>query len=65
MAVAGTLSVMELVSIHEIAAALGVSRQRADQLSRQRDFPKPLGEVRAGRIWRKRDFEKWMEAKGR
>jgi predicted DNA-binding transcriptional regulator AlpA len=36
-----------LVGIHEIAAALGVSRQRADQLSRREDFPKPVIELQS------------------
>lgn len=56
---------MKLAGLHEIAEMLGVSRQRADQLARQRDFPKPLDEVKAGRIWRLADIEKWKEAKGR
>ena len=48
------------MGITEIAQALNLSRQRADQLSRQVGFPKPLGEVAAGRIWRRADIEKWL-----
>lgn len=56
---------MNLIGIHEIAQSLGVTRTRADQLSRQRDFPKPLAELKMGRVWRLSDFEKWKERHGR
>lgn len=56
---------MKLVGLHEVAEILGVSRQRADQLARERDFPKPVAEIRAGRIWRESDIEKWMVKRGR
>jgi predicted DNA-binding transcriptional regulator AlpA len=49
----------------EIADLLGVSRQRADQLSRTDSFPTPLGEVAAGRIWRRSDVEAWAHEQGR
>lgn len=51
---------MELVGIAEIAAILGVSKQRADQLARTPAFPKPVSELASGRIWRKRDVERWI-----
>lgn len=44
---------------------LGVSRQRADQLSRAGDFPTPVGEISAGRIWLRDDVETWAKAAGR
>lgn len=56
---------MNLAGLHEVAEMLGVSRQRADQLVRQRDFPKPVAELRGGRIWRVGDIEKWKEKHGR
>ena len=55
----------KLVGIHEIAAALGVTRQRADQLSRREDFPKPVVDLQMGRIWNTKDIRKWMKSKGR
>lgn len=56
---------MNLVGLHEVAAMLGVSRQRADQLARERDFPKPVADLKAGRVWRQADVEKWMVRRGR
>lgn len=54
---------LALMGLHEIAELLGVSRQRADQLARQRDFPEPAAEIRAGRIWLRADVERWRDAK--
>lgn len=56
---------MNLVGIHEIAEALGVSRQRADVLARREDFPKPVAVLQMGRVWRVSDFEKWRAKHGR
>ncbi len=56
---------MDLVGASEIAAMLGVSRQYADRLSRTDDFPDPLGEVNAGRIWERDDVEAWARETGR
>jgi hypothetical protein len=50
----------------EIATRLGVTRQRADQLSPQRDFPEPYDELgdlkRPTRIWLMKDVEAWIGA---
>lgn len=54
---------IQLAGLHEVAEILGVSRQRADQLARQAGFPQPLDEIRAGRIWRRADIERWAEAR--
>lgn len=43
----------------EIAEMVGLSRQRVDQLSRQRDFPEPWAELKTGRVWRDTDIEAW------
>lgn len=50
----------ELVGVAEIAAMLGVSRQRVDQLAAAEDFPPPLAELAAGRIWARAAVEEWM-----
>lgn len=42
---------MEIIGAAEIATILGVSRQRADQLVRQKGFPDAIEELTAGRIW--------------
>lgn len=60
-----TFDGVDLVSVSEIAALLGVSRQYVDRLSRQEGFPEPLGEVAAGRIWKREDVKAWARATGR
>lgn len=42
---------MRLGGASEVAAELGVSRQRVSQLRNQVGFPEPLGEIAAGLIW--------------
>jgi prophage regulatory protein len=54
---------MTLVCLHEVGAMIGVSRQRADQLARQAGFPKPVAELKAGRIWRRADVQRWIDAR--
>ena len=56
----------ELAGIAEIAAMLGVSTQRVDQLARTHaDFPAPVADLSAGRIWLKADIEAWARNTGR
>lgn len=49
----------------EIGELLGVSRQRVDQLTRRPDFPHPAIETAAGRLWVRREVERWAVADGR
>jgi predicted DNA-binding transcriptional regulator AlpA len=56
-------SPMNLLGLHELAELLGVSRQRADQLARYQGFPKPVAELKGGRIWKRGDVEKWERAR--
>ena len=56
---------MDLMGLAEIAELLKVSRQRVDQLARQRDFPLPLATISAGRIWLREDVEAWARSVGR
>jgi prophage regulatory protein len=52
-----------LVGMTEIAEMLGVSPQRAHQLSLAYvDFPEPEVELAAGRIWKRTAVERWMKA---
>ncbi|MCU1492093.1 MAG: phage transcriptional regulator, AlpA [Acidimicrobiaceae bacterium] len=53
------------MGLAEIATLLDVSRSRADQLARTKDFPDPRAELRAGRVWRTEDVLRWMERTGR
>jgi predicted DNA-binding transcriptional regulator AlpA len=56
----------ELVAVAEIAAMLGVSRQRVYQLLEEDPtFPKPIEQLAVGRIWRRADVEKWARGAGR
>jgi predicted DNA-binding transcriptional regulator AlpA len=52
---------MNLVGLTEIAAMLGVTRQRASQLSRQKGFPPPLDRIAAGPVWREDVIKRWAE----
>jgi hypothetical protein len=57
---------IDLVGIYEIAAMLGVSRQRVDKISRtDPDFAAPVAELHAGRIWLRSDVEQWAQVVGR
>jgi predicted DNA-binding transcriptional regulator AlpA len=53
--------------VQEVAALLGVSRQRADQLSREKGFPEPVQRFRDGRgeqkIWESSAIEAWVRAR--
>jgi predicted DNA-binding transcriptional regulator AlpA len=54
-----------LVGVTEIAEMLGLSRQRADQLSRNKGFPDPEVELSGGRIWRRDKVERWARKRAR
>lgn len=54
-----------LMGTHEIAEMLGVSRQRAQQISARKDFPKPYDVLRAGKIWKRKAVEQWARDHGR
>lgn len=50
---------MRLGGISEVAAELGVSRQRIGQLRSQPEFPEPVGEISAGPIWDLDAIARW------
>jgi prophage regulatory protein len=54
-----------LVGAAEIAAMLGVSRQRVQQLISRPDFPKPDAVLAMGKVWRTEDVQAWAKAHGR
>lgn len=56
---------MELAGVTEIALILDLSRQRADQLSRQKGFPDPAAELASGRVWTAAAVMAWAKAAGR
>ncbi len=53
-------NVPELLGLAEIAAALGVSKQRAGQLVGARGFPAPVARLRSGPIWRRRAAARFL-----
>jgi prophage regulatory protein len=56
---------LDLVATPEIAQMLGVSRQRADVITKQVGFPSPIAELSIGRVWSKSDVERWIAASRR
>jgi len=56
---------MALVGIKEVAQMLGVSRTRADQLSRRPNFPEPQVRHTRVRLWEKADVQAWINANRR
>lgn len=53
----------DLVTTPEIGRRLGVSRQRAHQLSQLDDFPVPLGRVGTQTVWRWTEVFDWNAAR--
>lgn len=58
-------SVPPLVAAHEVAALLGLSRQRVSQIAVAEGFPEPAAVLQVGRIWLREDIVAWAEAHGR
>jgi hypothetical protein len=54
-------NVPSLVGIAEIARTLGVSKQRASELSRQSSFPRPLATLAAGPFWDRHAIARFLE----
>ena len=54
-----------LAGVREIAQLLSVSRQRADQITRTKDFPDPIAELASGRIWERSAVVRWARRTGR
>lgn len=54
-----------LMGTHEIAAMLSVSRQRAQQITAHKDFPRPYDVLHMGKIWKRGAVEAWARDHGR
>lgn len=52
----------KLAGVAEIAALAGVSKQRADQLTRNPKFPAPVDELEMGRVWAEADVKAFLAA---
>jgi predicted DNA-binding transcriptional regulator AlpA len=56
----------DLVGVAEIADLLGISRQRVNRIVQTHtDFPSPIAELTAGRIWRQSAIEEWAASHDR
>lgn len=50
---------LELVDVPAIAAMLGLHQSRVRQLAALDTFPAPAASLCIGRVWRRRDIERW------
>jgi hypothetical protein len=62
--------IAEVVGVAEIQEILHVNtRQQVSQLAEREDFPRPVAELRAGRIWLRSDIDdfrlRWRRTPGR
>jgi prophage regulatory protein len=52
---------LRLMMSHEIRVRLGgISRQRVYAITSHRNFPEPVAELAAGKIWLAEDVERWI-----
>ena len=49
----------DLMGTSEVAALLGISRQRVLVIARQPGFPKPLAVLKMGNVWRGAEVRAW------
>lgn len=65
----GEPNVPDMVGVAELAKLLKVSKQRASELARVRDFPKPFVVLESGPVWRKSTLvshlRRWRRQPGR
>lgn len=53
---------VKLMGVWEIAQRLGVGRQRAGILAKQKGFPDPVAVLRMGQVWDGDQVEAWIAA---
>jgi hypothetical protein len=53
------------VRLADMPAMLGVSQQACSHLTRREDFPAPAKVIGTRRLWRRRDVERWRDARPR
>lgn len=54
---------LRVMGANEIAVRLGVTRQRAYQITARRDFPEPIAHLAMGQVWETSDVEAWIKVK--
>lgn len=53
------MDIPELAGATEIADALGVTRQRVQQLASEPGFPAPVAVLKMGKVWALDDVRAW------
>lgn len=51
-----------MAGLQEIAEMLGVTKPTAYRYIGRDDFPEPLGQISTGRVWLRRDVERWAKS---
>jgi predicted DNA-binding transcriptional regulator AlpA len=52
----------QLVGFREIVELLGVPRSTVARYVKRPDFPRPVQELAAGRVWRRKEVENWAKS---
>lgn len=60
---AGDQAEQDLMGNAEVAAYLGVSRQRVLQLAARDDFPRPVAVLKMGQVWQSDSIRAWAGAR--
>jgi len=55
----------DIVGVAEVAEVLGVSKQRASELARSTDFPRPLVHLASGPVWKSSAIVRYVKDWGR
>jgi predicted DNA-binding transcriptional regulator AlpA len=55
----------DVIGVTEVAEIMGVSKQRASELTKRANFPQPIARLALGPVWPKRNIEAWNEANPR
>lgn len=51
----------DALSVSQIASLYGVSAMTAHRYTLRADFPEPLASTNAGRVWLRKDVERWAK----
>ncbi|HEY5013214.1 MAG TPA: DNA-binding protein [Acidimicrobiia bacterium] len=55
----------DLLTLADIGRMFSVTRQAAGKWAKAEDFPAPLGQTGTGRVWKRKDVERWARKVGR
>ncbi len=55
----------DLMGTSEVAALLGISRQRVLKIAQQPGFPAPVAVLKMGNVWRGQDIRAWAAQRAR